>query len=94
VFKAQGKTKEMPELTWASTGEVGAILYITVNDRIPNRPFFEWSFFGHFLGPVFERSSIQMPGSTLLIRFLNGPKLDHFIKKNFLFMTLFYYKIV
>jgi hypothetical protein len=26
----------------------------TVNDQNPNRQVFEWPFFGHFLGPVFE----------------------------------------
>jgi hypothetical protein len=62
----------------------------TVNDEIPDRLVFEWSCFRHFLGPVFEWSRIQMPGSTILIRFSNGLKLDHFIIKNF----LFYYKTV
>jgi hypothetical protein len=28
--------------------------YHTVNHRISDRPVFKWSFFGHFLGPVFE----------------------------------------
>jgi hypothetical protein len=44
----------------------------TVNDRIPDNPVFKWSFSGNFLCPFFERSGIQMPGSTILIKFLNG----------------------
>jgi hypothetical protein len=31
---------------------------------IPDRPVLEWSFSGHFLSPVFERSGILMPDST------------------------------
>jgi hypothetical protein len=30
------------------------IFTCTVTHQILNRPIFEWSFFGHFLGPVFK----------------------------------------
>jgi hypothetical protein len=52
-----------------------------VNDRIPDRPVFEQSFSGHFLNTVFKWSGIRMSSSTIQIRFLNGPKMDRFIKK-------------
>jgi hypothetical protein len=48
---------------------------------IPGRPVFEWSFSGHFLGPVFEWSDIWMPGSTRFVLFSNGASLDRFIIK-------------
>jgi hypothetical protein len=35
---------------WFSNG----LLSNTVTHRIPNRPIFEWPFFGHFLYPVFQ----------------------------------------
>jgi hypothetical protein len=60
----------------------------TVNIRIPDRPVFKWSFFGHFFGLNFELSGIQIPGSTRFVRCLNGASLDRFIIKNILFMTI------
>jgi hypothetical protein len=50
----------------------------TVMIQIPDSPVLKWSFSVHFLGLVFERSVIHMPGSIILIPFLNGPKLDRF----------------
>jgi hypothetical protein len=59
---------------------------------IPERPVFEWSLSGHFLGPVFERSGIRMPGSTRLVWFSNGPKLDRFMNKRVINTILFLIK--
>jgi hypothetical protein len=39
----------------------------TVGHRIPNRPVFKWSFFGHFFCPIFKWS-----GPDLFVRFSNG----------------------
>jgi hypothetical protein len=38
----------------------------TVTHQIPDRPVFEWSFFGHFLCLVIKRSSFQMSGPKIL----------------------------
>jgi hypothetical protein len=40
--------------------------------RKQDHPVLEWSFSGHFLGPIFEWSGFQMPGSKRLVWFSNG----------------------
>jgi hypothetical protein len=47
-------------------GTVTVYLSDTVSIRIPNSPVFEWSFFGHFLCPVFKRSGYRMSGTGLI----------------------------
>jgi hypothetical protein len=45
-----------------------------VNDWIPDRPVFEWSFFRHFLGPVFEWSNLPKTWVRLF-------SLSHFFQR-------------
>ena len=46
-------------------------LYCTVGHRIPNRPIFEWSFFGRFFCPDFGFASLD--------RFINKSHKKYFI---------------
>jgi hypothetical protein len=72
--------------TWICTMNDGSLVnsatpllsknYNTVMIRIQDCQVFKWSFSGHFLGPVFEQSSIWMFGSTKFVQFLNGASLD------------------
>jgi hypothetical protein len=57
----------------------------TVDIRKPDRPAFEWSFLGHFLGPAFGYHLKSGP-------FFFPASLDRFGIKNILFITLFFIK--
>jgi hypothetical protein len=59
-----------------------------VNDQIPDRPVLEWSFSRHFLGTVFKWSPSCFSHSNTGPKIKFSTKLDHFIIKNILFLTV------